>query len=74
MLAPGGAFLLVDFGAPVTLFERMVSHLLQHGGHVQSQLQGGVPALLRESGFGKVDELSQRSLGFARIWSWRATA
>jgi ubiquinone/menaquinone biosynthesis C-methylase UbiE len=74
VLAPGGFFLLVDFGAPVTRIEHLAAHLFGHAEHAKSQLEGGVPALLRDAGFTRVEELSQRSLGFARVWTWRATA
>jgi ubiquinone/menaquinone biosynthesis C-methylase UbiE len=74
VLAPGGAFLLVDFGAPVTRIERACAHLLRHGGHARLHLEGRLPALLRDAGFGRVAELARLSMGFGRVWFWRARA
>jgi len=73
VLAPGGFFLLADFGAPRTWAERALSRLLRHGGHVRLQLEGGMPALLRDAGFSRVEDVAQLSMGFARVWFWRAT-
>ena len=73
VLAPGGSFVLVDFGAPVHWLERAFARLLSRGGHAAANLEGRLPALLREAGFARVEELGQRSLGFGRIWTWRAT-
>jgi ubiquinone/menaquinone biosynthesis C-methylase UbiE len=74
VLAPGGFFLLVDFGAPRTFFERAIGHVLRHGGHARLQLEGGMPALLRDAGFSRVEDVAQLGVGFARVWYWRATA
>jgi len=74
VLAPGGAFLLVDFGAPMSWLERVCAPLLMHGAHARSQLAGGVPDLLRDAGFGRVDAVAQLSLRIGRVWSWRAQA
>src|SRR5574342_1030100 len=53
VLAPGGWFLLADFGAPVTWYERAGSHLMVHGGHARLKLEGRLPGLLREAGFAR---------------------
>jgi SAM-dependent methyltransferase len=73
VLVPGGALLLVDFGPPATWTERAGAHLLMHGAHAEANLEGRLPALLREAGFARVEELGQRSVGFGRLWTWRAT-
>jgi ubiquinone/menaquinone biosynthesis C-methylase UbiE len=72
VLAPGGAFVLVDFGEPVTLSERVAAKLFLRGGHARENLEGRLPVLLREAGFSRVEELGQRSIGFGRLWTWRA--
>jgi ubiquinone/menaquinone biosynthesis C-methylase UbiE len=72
VLAPGGAFVLVDFGEPVTLPERIAAKLFLRGEHARENLEGRLPALLREAGFSRIQELSQRSIGVGRLWSWRA--
>jgi len=73
VLVPGGAFLLVDFGPPASWTERAAAHFLMHGGHATTNLEGGLPVLLREAGFARVEELGQHSVGFGRLWTWRAT-
>jgi len=73
VLVPGGSFVLVDFGAPKTWLERACARLIAHSAHAGANLEGRLPALLREAGFARVEELGQRSLGFGRLWTWRAT-
>jgi ubiquinone/menaquinone biosynthesis C-methylase UbiE len=72
VLAPGGAFVLVDFGEPLTLFERVSAKLFLRGQHAHENLAGGLPALLRDAGFSRIEELSQRSIRVGRLWTWRA--
>jgi ubiquinone/menaquinone biosynthesis C-methylase UbiE len=74
VLAPGGAFVLVDFGEPVTLVERAAAKLFLRGEHARENLAGGLPVLLREAGFSRIEELGQRSIGLGRLWTWRARA
>jgi hypothetical protein len=47
--------------------------LIAHSAHAGANLEGRLPALLREAGFARVEEIGQRSLGFGRLWTWRAT-
>jgi ubiquinone/menaquinone biosynthesis C-methylase UbiE len=72
VLAPGGAFVLADFGPPVTALERIVAKLFLRGQHARENLEGRLPAMLREAGFSRVEELAQRSIGVGRLWTWRA--
>ena len=72
VLVPGGAFLLMDFGPPVTWPERLLGRLTQHRHAISDNVEGRLPDLLREAGFSTVDELDQHSIGVGRIGSWRA--
>ena len=72
VLAPGGAFVLVDFGEPLTVLERIGAKLFLRGEHARENLEGRLPALLREAGFSRIEELAQRSIGVGRLWTWRA--
>jgi hypothetical protein len=74
VLAPGGFFLLADFGAPMNPLERLVGRWLDHFEHARTNLAGGVRALLVDAGFASVDEQPLQSLGFGRVYSWRAAA
>jgi ubiquinone/menaquinone biosynthesis C-methylase UbiE len=51
VLAPGGALVLVDFGAPRNALLRVVSWPLGLFEHVADNLRGRIPALLDEAGF-----------------------
>ena len=72
VLAPGGIFLLADFGAPLSGLERLVGRWLHHFEHARTNLAGGIRALLVDAGFTRVDERPLHSFGFGRIYSWRA--
>ena len=56
VLAPGGSFHLVDFAAPRTALARIATHLFHHDGRMEDNLEGRIPALLREAGFARVEE------------------
>jgi ubiquinone/menaquinone biosynthesis C-methylase UbiE len=56
VLAPGGSFHLVDFGAPRTLLARVATHLFHHDGRMEDNLDERIPALLREAGFARVEQ------------------
>jgi ubiquinone/menaquinone biosynthesis C-methylase UbiE len=72
VMQPDGAFLLMDFGSPVTWSERLLGRLTQHRHALSDHGEGRLPELLREAGFSRVDELDQHSIGVGRIRSWRA--
>lgn len=72
VLAPGGFFLLVDFGPPRSWLERASRRLMLRFEQADSNIAGRLPALLGDAGFAQVDAVSQRSMGFARLWMWRA--
>jgi ubiquinone/menaquinone biosynthesis C-methylase UbiE len=74
VLAPDGAFLLMDFGPPVRWSERLLTHLGGHGHAMDDNVAGRLPELLREAGFARVEELEQHSILLGRVWSWRAAA
>ena len=56
VLAPGASFHLVDFAAPRTALARIATHLFHHDGRMDDNLDGRIPALLREAGFARVEE------------------
>jgi ubiquinone/menaquinone biosynthesis C-methylase UbiE len=56
VLAPGGSFHLADFGAPIGLYAKVVSHLLGHWEQLGDNLQGRLSDLLREAGLADVQE------------------
>jgi ubiquinone/menaquinone biosynthesis C-methylase UbiE len=73
VLAPGGSFHLVDFSAPRTALARIATHVFHHDGRMEGNLEGRIPALLREAGFARVEERGYHNslLGtFAFISAW----
>jgi ubiquinone/menaquinone biosynthesis C-methylase UbiE len=73
VLAPGGFFLLADFGRPVSWFERLIAPRLLQFEQARTNISGGLRDLLARAGFA-VEETPLYSMGFARVWCWRATA
>ena len=74
VLAPGGFFLLADFGRPVNWFERWLAARLERFEEARTNLSGGLRDLLAEAGFSAIEEAPLYSMGFARVWMWRAQA
>ena len=73
VLAPGGAFHLLDFGRPVSAWERAVTHLLFRGPEARDNIAGRLADLLREAGFAEVEELARRGTIVGSVWYYRAT-
>ena len=73
VLRPGASFHLVDFAAPRTAIARIATHLFHHDERMGDNLDGQIPALLREAGFARVEERGHHdSLAgtFAFVSSW----
>jgi len=70
VLAPGGVFVLADFGRPVSWFERLIAPRLNQFEQARTNISGGLRDLLTQAGFA-VDEAPLYSMGFARVWCWR---
>ncbi len=63
VLRPHGLFLLQDFGPQVTRLERALGRLFPKGPELRE---------MRDAGFRDVEEIGQRSIRIARIWTYRA--
>lgn len=72
VLAPGGSFHLLDFGRPVSAWERAVTHLLFRGPETRDNIEGRLAALVSEAGFAEVEELARRGTIVGRVWYYRA--
>jgi ubiquinone/menaquinone biosynthesis C-methylase UbiE len=55
VLAPGGAFHLVDFGPPPNALALLAVRTLHRGERMADNLDGRLPALMREAGFPLVE-------------------
>ncbi len=73
VLRPGGLFVLQDFGPQVSRMERAVGRVFRGAPEIQENLQGALPRLMGEAGFSEVEEIGQRSIRIARIWTYRAS-
>ena len=73
VLAPNGTFHLLDFGRPVSVWDRALSHVLHaHTGH--GDAHGSLADLLGDAGFADVEELSRRGTIAGSVWYYRAAA
>jgi ubiquinone/menaquinone biosynthesis C-methylase UbiE len=73
VLTPGGTFHLLDFGKPVTFWDRCLARVLFRGEEPRDNVEGHLPSLIQEAGFSKVEEAWHRRTIIARLWCWRAS-
>lgn len=74
VLRPGGELHIVDLGAPRTVLARLGAYVYRwsHGAErVAANLQGRIPALLREAGFAIVEEIACKPT-LLGLTFWRA--
>jgi ubiquinone/menaquinone biosynthesis C-methylase UbiE len=72
VLRPGGSLHLLDFGSPGTRAHGLLARLLHSSEPLRDNLEGRVPALMREAGFGTASEVSHRRTVFGPIAYYRA--
>jgi ubiquinone/menaquinone biosynthesis C-methylase UbiE len=72
VLAPGGAFHLLDFGRPVGAWQRALARVAFRSPEGRDHVDGRLAALLREAGFARVEELARRGTLFGSVWYYRA--
>ena len=73
VLAPGGVFVLADFGPPRSWFERLLAPQLLKFEQARTNIGGGLRDLLSQAGFA-IEETPLYSMGFAQVWCWRGRA
>jgi ubiquinone/menaquinone biosynthesis C-methylase UbiE len=64
---PDGAFLLADFGPPVGWYAAVVARLVARGERLRENLQGGLPRLLAEAGFQRIQERGWHNTPFGTV-------
>jgi ubiquinone/menaquinone biosynthesis C-methylase UbiE len=74
LLRPGGVFHLLDFGPPKNGLERGLTAAFHHGDRLRDNLQGRLPAWLREAGFEDVREVETHRTLFGRVSLYSARA
>ncbi len=67
VLAPGGAFLLLDFGPPVGVLARVAAALVQRGERLRDNLAGRLPELMREAGFERITAHGHHASAFGTL-------
>lgn len=72
VLVPGGSFHLLDFGAPVGPWERLLARIAFRSPEARDNIDGRLAALLREAGFDHVEELARRGTMVGSLWYYSA--
>jgi len=72
VLRPGGELHVLDFGQPHNLYTAIVSHLTQRLEEAADNVQGLLPAMLREAGFDQVAVTARFTTVFGSLALHRA--
>ena len=72
VLAPGGLFLLMDFGPPLTGWNRFIGRFSHHGLSMQDNVEGELPGMLAKVGFLDVEVVDSRPSAVGSMWTYRA--
>jgi ubiquinone/menaquinone biosynthesis C-methylase UbiE len=74
VLETGGTLHLLDFGKPGdSLVARIATHLFHRGERSRDNLEGALPALLRDAGFQGVEEYSRQDTILGSLSFYRAS-
>lgn len=73
VLAPDGTFHLLDFGRPVSLWDRIAARVLLRSEECHDNVTGQLTSLIRESGFSEVEEVERRATILASVCYWRGS-
>jgi len=72
VLRPGGSLHVLDFGGSHAAPDGWLARLLHRHEHLHDDVEGGIPALLREAGLAEPAEVASRPTLFGRVGFWRA--
>jgi ubiquinone/menaquinone biosynthesis C-methylase UbiE len=73
VLAPGGSLHLLDFGGANARPEGLIARLLHRTGRLRDNVEGRIPALMREAGFADPREVAHRVTIFGRVTRYCAS-
>ncbi len=73
VLAPGGSFHLADFGPPVGWYAKTLWRLAHGGDRLRENLEGKLPALMREAGLSDVRERGHHNTVFGTLAFYSAS-
>lgn len=71
-LKPGGEMHVADFGKPAGLYSYLLSLILRWFEEVSDNLNGKLPEMMREAGFGDVKETVRFHTVFGTVYLYRA--
>jgi ubiquinone/menaquinone biosynthesis C-methylase UbiE len=74
VLRPGGSLHVLDFGGSRAGSDGLLARLLHDRGHLEDNLQGRIPTLMRKAGLAEPAELASRPTLFGHVGYWRAAA
>ena len=74
VLQPGGTLHLLDFGGSQRRSDGLLARLLHRDDHIRDNLEGRIPALMRDAGLADPVELAHRKTIFGTIAFYRARA
>jgi len=72
VLRPGGSLHVLDFGETDSGLHSLLAHLFHRGEEIRDNLEGRIPALMRETGLEDVDEVSRHAAMFGSVSYYRA--
>jgi ubiquinone/menaquinone biosynthesis C-methylase UbiE len=67
VLAPGGSLHVLDFGAPRTRLDRLLTVFVHHGGRIEDNLVGRIPERMREAGLADARETGRARTLFGSL-------
>ncbi len=74
VLKPGGFLHLLDFGARESGAHGLLARLLHSHARLADNTEDGIRALMKEAGLANAEKVGQRSMLFARLAYFRASA
>lgn len=61
VLKPTGSLHVLDFGPPRSALTRAIGPLLHNAGHVKDNIEGRIPAFMKDAGFVSAEEIAHRN-------------
>jgi ubiquinone/menaquinone biosynthesis C-methylase UbiE len=74
VLRPGGSLHVLDFGGSHAASDGLLVRLFHHRESLRDNLEGRLPALMREAGLADAQEIASRTTLLGRVAYWRAGA
>jgi ubiquinone/menaquinone biosynthesis C-methylase UbiE len=72
VLKPAGSLHVLDFGPPRSALTRAIGPLLHNAGHVKDNVDGRIPAFMKDAGFSSAEEVAHRNTLIGSMAYYRA--